>query len=94
MTTEIIVYRNPLEQMVWQGLLSPAGFAIFAGIIAGLVVLLLSNWVLQLSPLRRWYLSRVRGRGTAGAVMLAAYESSPLALGAAAWVGVSWMLWL
>jgi hypothetical protein len=94
MTTEIIVYRNPLEQVMWQGLMSPAGFAIFAGIIMGIIVLLLSNWVLQAPPLQRWYRSQTRGRGAVGAVMLVAYEAGPLVLGAAAWVGVSWWLWL
>jgi hypothetical protein len=90
MTTEIIVYRNPLEQAMWQGLMSPAGFAIFAGIIMGLVVLLLSNWVLQRAPFQRWS----RGRGGVGAALLTAQAVAPLVLGAATWVGVSWWLWL
>ena len=42
----IIVYRNPLEAMLWEGLMSGAFFPVIVGVVVFFVVFLIINRVL------------------------------------------------
>lgn len=43
----IIVYRNPLEAMLWEGLMNGSFFPLIVGIVVFFFVLLLSNKILN-----------------------------------------------
>jgi hypothetical protein len=83
MPESIIVYRNPAEALLWEGLMSPAGFAIFAGLAIGMVTLLLLVRILD----ARWARKFLSWDSPAKTLI-------PMVAGGAAWLAATWWLWL
>ena len=61
MTTEIIVYRSPGEQAVWQALSDGNAFPVGAGVIAFFFAFILLNnfWLERISYRRRTWPTRI-----------------------------------
>lgn len=98
MTTEIIVYRNPLEQAFWNGLMDggPVLFPIIMAIVVGIAVLVfVDSWVRKYNTKR--YIAQTTNRRRQERTQFDKFINMthfPLALGALAAVLTGWYLWI
>jgi uncharacterized membrane protein len=77
----IIVYRNPLEKMLWEGFMGGQFFPAIAAVVTFFIVLLITfNLLNRFRPQKRWN-SPVNGYTAMGVAAVAA-------------VAVGWVFWI